>query len=82
VADTPGIREFGILDLEPDELCHFFVEFFDHLDDCKFPDCTHDHEPGCAIKAAVEADEIDERRYESYLNILQSLREGEANVGW
>lgn len=82
VADTPGIREFGILDLDPDELCHFFVEFFDYLDDCKFPDCTHDHEPGCAIKAAVEAGEIDERRYESYLSILQSLREGEAQVGW
>ena len=82
VADTPGIREFGILDLEPDELCHFFVEFFDYLDGCKFIDCTHDHEPGCAIKEAVEAGEIDERRYESYLNILQSLREGEARRDW
>ena len=82
VADTPGIREFGLLDLDPDELCHFFVEFFDYLDDCKFPDCTHDHEPGCRVKEAVEAGEIDERRYGSYLSILQSLREGEAQVGW
>lgn len=81
VADTPGIREFGILDLEPDELCHFFVEFFDYLDECRFPDCTHDHEPGCAVKEAVEAGAIDRRRYESYLNILDALREGTANVG-
>ncbi len=55
VADTPGLREFGLIDLEPDELCHFFVEFFSYLDDCRFPNCTHDHEPGCAVKAAVEA---------------------------
>ncbi|PSQ98639.1 MAG: ribosome small subunit-dependent GTPase A [Bacteroidetes bacterium QS_9_68_14] len=82
VADTPGIREFGILDLEPDELGHFFVEFFHYLDDCKFPDCTHDHEPGCAVKDAVQDGAIHEQRYESYLNILASLREGEARVGW
>ena len=81
VADTPGIREFGILDLEPDELGHFFVEFFDYLDDCRFPDCTHDHEPGCAVKQAVDAGAIDPRRYQSYLSILDALREGEANVG-
>jgi ribosome biogenesis GTPase len=82
VADTPGIREFGILDLEPDELGHFFVDFFEHLDDCKFPDCTHDHEPGCAIKEALEVGAVDRRRYDSYLNILGALREGEANLGW
>lgn len=81
VADTPGIREFGIIDLDPDELSHFFVEFVPYLDECRFPNCTHDHEPDCAVKAAVEASEISEQRYESYLNILEALRQGEANVG-
>lgn len=76
VVDTPGIREFGILDLQPDELPFFFVEFLDYLNECKFHDCTHDHEPGCAIKDAVEEGAIDERRYENYLNILESLRSG------
>ena len=76
VVDTPGIREFGILDLQPDELAFFFVEFLPYLNECHFDDCTHDHEPGCAIKDAVEAGEVDERRYESYLNILDSLRSG------
>ncbi len=81
VADTPGIREFGLVDLHPDELSHFFVEFFRYLDDCRFPNCTHDHEPGCAVKAAVESGEITEERYASYLNILDALREGAGNVG-
>jgi len=76
VVDTPGIREFGILDLEPDELAFFFVEFLPYLNECRFDDCTHDHEPGCAIKDAVEHGAISERRYESYLNILESLRSG------
>lgn len=76
VVDTPGIREFGILDLQPDELPFFFVEFHDYLNECKFHDCTHDHEPGCAVKEAVAKGEIHERRYESYLNILESLRSG------
>ncbi len=76
VVDTPGIREFGILDLEPDELAFFFVEFLPYLNECRFDDCTHDHEPGCAIKDAVEAGDISKRRYESYLNILESLRSG------
>lgn len=76
VVDTPGIREFGILDLEPDELAFFFVEFLPYLNTCRFDDCTHDHEPGCAIKTAVEEGTIDERRYRSYRNILESLRSG------
>ncbi len=76
VVDTPGIREFGILDLQPDELAFFFVEFLPYLNACRFDDCTHDHEPGCAIKDAVEAGEVNERRYQSYLNILNSLRSG------
>ena len=75
VADTPGIREFGIWDMEPEELSGYFVDLRPYLDDCKFSPCTHDHEPGCAVKLAVEEDEIAPERYLSYLNILASLRE-------
>ncbi len=81
VVDTPGLREFGVLDLEPWELSHFFPEFRPHLARCRFPTCTHDHEPGCAVKAALEAGQIDEQRYGSYLNILDSIRLGERDVG-
>jgi len=81
VVDTPGIREFGIVALHPADLAHFFVEFIPYLDDCKFDDCTHDHEPGCAVKAAVEEGAIHEWRYDSYLNILASLQEGAEGTG-
>ncbi|MEM1044112.1 MAG: ribosome small subunit-dependent GTPase A [Bacteroidota bacterium] len=74
VADTPGIREYGLWDMEPEELSGYFVEMRPYLDDCKFSPCTHDHEPGCAVKAAVEDDEIAPERYLSYLNILASLQ--------
>ena len=82
LVDTPGIREFGILELHPADLAHFFVEFVPYLDACKFDDCTHDHEPGCAVKDAVDEGAIHLRRYESYLNILYSLQEGEGVVGY
>lgn len=81
VVDTPGIREFGVLEIEPWELSHFFVEFEPHIPNCRFPTCTHDHEPGCGVKEAVEAGEISEQRYASYLNILDSLRMGERDLG-
>jgi len=74
VADTPGIREYGIWDMAPEELSGYFVEMLPYLDDCKFSPCTHDHEPGCAVKKAVENDEIAPERYLSYLNILASLQ--------
>ena len=81
VVDTPGIREFGVLDLEPWELSHHFPEFRPHLEHCHFPTCTHDHEPGCAVKEAYLDDDISEERYYSYLNILHSVRLGEKDVG-
>ena len=81
VVDTPGIREFGILEMHPADLAHFFVEFIPYLDDCKFDDCTHDHEPGCAVKEAVEHGEIHSKRYESYLSILHSLQAGDEGTG-
>ncbi len=74
IIDTPGMREFGIWDLEPEELDGYFMEFLDYLRDCKYLPCTHTHEPGCAVRAAVERGEIDEGRYASYLAIFESLK--------
>ncbi len=74
VVDTPGIREFGLWDMAPAELSGYYVEMRELLTECRFQPCTHDHEPGCAVKAAVEADGIAPERYLSYLNILESLR--------
>lgn len=81
IVDTPGIREFGLLNIEPWELSHFFIEFRPHIESCRFPTCTHDHEPGCGVKKAVESGEISEQRYQSYLNILDSINLGERDVG-
>lgn len=71
--DTPGLREFGIWDLEPQELDGYFVEFREIQQECKYRPCTHTHEPDCAIIEAVEEGEIDEGRYSSYLSILETL---------
>ena len=81
VVDTPGIREFGIWDMSPEELGGYFVEFRPLIGHCRFPDCTHDHEPGCAVSKAVDEGAITDERYGSYLNILASLREGKRDVG-
>ncbi|MCS7005060.1 MAG: ribosome small subunit-dependent GTPase A [Cytophagales bacterium] len=68
--DTPGIKEWGIIDMEPEEVGHYFPEFRARLNECKFHSCTHTHEPGCAIRLAVENGEIALTRYESYLSIF------------
>ncbi len=81
LVDTPGIREFGVTALEPHDLGHYFVEFVPLLPDCRFPTCTHSHEPGCAVKAAVEDERVSDSRYQSYLSILEGLRLGDADVG-
>ncbi len=81
VADTPGIREFGLLDIEPWELAHYFPDLKPHLVKCRFSACTHDHEPKCGVKDAIESGDIAVARYESYLNILYSLRLGDADMG-
>ena len=73
VADTPGIREFGLWDLSPQELGGYFVEFRPFLSDCRFPDCTHNHEPGCAVQAAVDDGTITPERYGSYLAMLETV---------
>lgn len=67
--DTPGIRELGIVDIEKEELSHFFVEMRERLNQCKFNNCRHINEPGCAAIKAVENGEIELSRYESYLSI-------------
>jgi ribosome biogenesis GTPase len=72
VGDIPGIREFGLWQVEPEDVDGLFPEFRDLLGSCQFRDCRHIHEPGCAIKAAVESGELDRRRYESYLRIREA----------
>lgn len=67
--DTPGIQEFGIIDIEPRVLSHYFPEMRALINDCKFNDCRHLNEPGCAVLEAVETEEISPERYESYLSI-------------
>lgn len=79
--DTPGIREYGIVDVAPEELGHYFVEFVPFLDDCYYPNCTHDHEPECAVMEAVDRGEVTQERWASYLNILESTRKGEKDTG-
>ncbi len=81
IVDTPGIREFGVLYIDPWELSHYFIEFKPYIKDCRFPTCTHDHEPECAIKEGVAEGGISERRYQSYLNILDAIHLGDKDVG-
>ena len=71
VIDTPGIKGFGIIDVKKDELFHFFKDIFRYSEGCKFYNCTHTHEPGCAVKEAVTNEQIALSRYESYLKILE-----------
>ena len=72
---TPGIKEFGMVDFTAQELSHFFPEMRARLHDCHFANCTHRHEPGCAVKAAVEEGCINAERYKNYLNILEGLED-------
>jgi ribosome biogenesis GTPase len=70
VIDTPGIRGFGVVDMERNEIYHFFREIFRISKDCKFNNCLHLDEPECAVRSGVENGEIDYLRYRSYLNIM------------
>jgi ribosome biogenesis GTPase len=70
VIDTPGIRGFGVVDMERNEIYHFFREIFEKSKKCKFNNCLHLDEPGCAVRSAVESGEIAFLRYKSYLNIM------------
>ena len=76
LADTPGVREFSLWQLAPEDLGALFPEFREIQENCHFATCTHDHEPRCAIKNGVDAGEIDPGRHLSYLAILETLRDG------
>lgn len=73
IIDTPGIRELAVTGLEKEELSHYFPEMRDRLNDCRYNNCMHINEPGCAVKQAVIDKEIHEDRYVSYVNILDSM---------
>ncbi|MBU5376519.1 MAG: small ribosomal subunit biogenesis GTPase RsgA [Pantoea sp.] len=73
VIDSPGVREFGLWHLEPEQIARGFVEFREFLGGCKFRDCKHGSDPGCAIRAAVEAGQIDISRFDNYHRILESM---------
>lgn len=75
VADTPGLKALALLDIEPEELDGYFPEIAERVPDCKFRSCTHSHEPGCAVRAALEAGDIHPARYESYLAIRSNLED-------
>ncbi len=68
--DTPGIKEFGMFNLKKEEIALLFKEMKALLPQCRFTNCTHEHEPGCAVKDALEAGQIAPSRYENYLNII------------
>ncbi len=80
--DTPGIKGFGTFDMEQEEVGHYFKEIFEFSAQCKYNNCTHVHEPGCAVRAAVEQHLISESRYTSYLNMLEDKEEGKYRAAY
>lgn len=81
VIDSPGVREFGLWHLAPEQITQGFVEFHDYLGHCKYRDCRHDNDPGCALREAVERGEIAETRFENYHRILESMAEVKTRKG-
>ena len=75
IIDTPGIKGFGTFDMEPEELTSYFREIFHFSKGCKFSNCTHTHEPGCAVLKAIDDHYIAQSRYQSYLNMLEDKDE-------
>ncbi len=73
--DTPGIKGFGTIEMETAEISHYFPEIFKFSEDCRFSNCSHRHEPGCAVLQALEEHYISESRYKSYLSILEDKEE-------
>jgi ribosome biogenesis GTPase len=80
VVDTPGLREVGMWELSPKDLAHCFREFRPFVEQCKFADCSHRKEPGCAVIAAVESGEITRDRYESYLGLREEMEAEEKSL--
>jgi len=73
IIDTPGVREFGIVQIEKKELSHYFPEMRALINDCQFNDCMHLNEPGCAVKEAVNEGTVSVDRYVSYATILETM---------
>lgn len=80
--DTPGIKGFGTFDMEEEEIGHYFPEIFKTSAECRYGNCTHRHEPGCAVRQAVEEHYISESRYQSYLSMLEDKEEGKYRTGY
>jgi len=76
IIDTPGIKGFGVVDMQPEEISHYFPEIFHFAKDCRFSDCTHTNEPGCAVLKALENHQIALSRYQNYLAIRSDLTDG------
>ncbi|MEO0469918.1 MAG: ribosome small subunit-dependent GTPase A [Bacteroidota bacterium] len=74
IIDSPGIKEWGIAEFEPEELRHFFPEMRELLHACRFRDCMHQNEPGCAVKAGLENGQVHPSRYDSYIRMLEELK--------
>lgn len=73
--DTPGVRGFGVFDFRSEDVGHYFPEIFKYSHDCRFGNCTHTHEPGCAVLEALDNQFISQSRYNSYLSILEEIRD-------
>lgn len=82
IIDTPGIKGFGTFDMERTEVGHYFKDIFKYAADCRFSNCTHTHEPGCAVLAAVERHDISESRYNSYMSMLGDKDEDRYRQGY
>ncbi len=82
IIDTPGIKGFGTFDMEEEEVGHYFKEIFRYSAECKYSNCTHTHEPGCAVRRAVEEHLISESRYASYLSMLEDKNEDKYRQGY
>jgi len=76
IIDTPGIKGFGTIDMRENEIGHYFKEIFAESKNCRFPNCTHRHEPNCAVLQAIEGKKIALSRYQSYLSIMEDTKEG------
>lgn len=82
IIDTPGIKGFGTIDFEPATVAHYFPEIFAISHNCRFNNCTHRNEPGCAVLKALEEHYISQSRYASYLSIIEDHEEGKYRTGY
>jgi ribosome biogenesis GTPase len=75
IIDTPGIREIDPYGITQEDLSHYFIDFTNYINECKFNTCTHNHEPDCAVMKAVEDGNISLERYDSYLKLLDTIED-------